>query len=62
MTTLLVTCRRSGMVLEMSTLMEIESAVTALPPTQQRSLLVWLQSLVEAKPVATPQRPTRREA
>ena len=27
----------------MSTLLEIESAVTSLPPTQQRTLLVWLQ-------------------
>jgi hypothetical protein len=45
----------------MSTLLEIESAVTSLPPTQQRTLLVWLQSLVESKPQATPQRRTRHE-
>ena len=46
----------------MSTLMEIESAVTSLPPAQQRSLLVWLQSLVNSNPQAVPQRPNRREA
>jgi hypothetical protein len=45
----------------MSTLIEIESAVTLLPPTQQRTLLAWLQSLVEAKPQAVPQRQTRKE-
>ncbi len=46
----------------MSTLIEIESAVTSLPPTQQRTLLVWLQSLVEAKPQVAQQRQPRREA
>jgi hypothetical protein len=46
----------------MSTLLEIESAVTSLPPIQQRTLLVWLQSLVESKPQEAPQRRTRHEA
>ncbi|MDI1312019.1 hypothetical protein [Prosthecobacter sp.] len=37
----------------MSTLVEIESAVTTLPPQQQECLLVWLQSQVSKnfKPV-----------
>lgn len=39
----------------MSTLLEIESAVTSLPPTQQRTLLAWLQSLVEEKAEMAPQ-------
>lgn len=46
----------------MSTLIEIESAVSALPPTQQRKLLVWLQSVVEAKTAASPPRLTLRDA
>jgi hypothetical protein len=46
----------------MSTLIEIESAVTSLPPTQQRTLLAWLQSLVETKTEVAPQRQTRTEA
>ncbi|MFN0078149.1 MAG: hypothetical protein ACKVY0_16970 [Prosthecobacter sp.] len=46
----------------MSTLIEIESAVTSLPPTQQRTLLAWLQSLVETRPQAAKQRQTRHEA
>lgn len=46
----------------MSTLLEIENAVTSLPPTQQRTLLSWLQSLVASKPEVAAQRSTRREA
>jgi hypothetical protein len=38
----------------MSTLLEIENAVTSLPAPQQLSLLVWLQSLVATQPAATP--------
>ena len=34
----------------MSTLIEIENAVASLPPSQQRSLLVWLQSVVATVP------------
>lgn len=45
----------------MSTLMEIESAVTALPATQQRTLLVWLQSLMEQRSQPVPPRTARRE-
>jgi hypothetical protein len=48
--------------LPMSTLVEIECAVTSLPPTQQRTLLAWLQSLVETKSQAVPQPQSRREA
>ncbi len=35
----------------MNTLTDIESVVTSLPPSQQRSLLVWLQSVVATNPV-----------
>ncbi len=49
-----MTCLRVACLCEkinpVSTLLEIESAVTSLPPYQQRTLLVWLQSLVEEKP------------
>ena len=45
----------------MSTLIEIESAVSGLPATQQRTLLVWLQSLVEQRPQPLPPRQARRE-
>jgi hypothetical protein len=45
----------------MSTLTEIESAVSGLPPTQQRTLLVWLQSLVEQRPQQARPRQARRE-
>ena len=45
----------------MSTLLEIESAVTSLPASQQRALLAWLQSVVETGPQPTAQRKTRRE-
>lgn len=45
----------------MSTLSEIESAVSELPTTQQRTLLAWLQSLVEAKAPAASQRLSRRD-
>ena len=41
--------------------MEIESAVTALPATQQRTLLVWLQSLMEQRAQPVPPRTARRE-
>jgi hypothetical protein len=53
---------RLGILLTMSTLLEIESAVTSLPPAQQRTLLAWLQSVVEAKTQPVPQRQNRREA
>ncbi|MDB6004904.1 MAG: hypothetical protein JWR15_1891 [Prosthecobacter sp.] len=46
----------------MSTLIEIESAVSSLPPTQQRTLLMWLQSLVEAGAQTALHRQTRHEA
>ena len=45
----------------MSTLREIESAVTALPAIQQRSLLTWLQGLVEQRPQPGSPRAARRE-
>ncbi len=45
----------------MSTLAEIESAVTSLPASQQRRLLEWLQSVVEQKEPALPGH-SRREA
>ncbi len=41
--------------------MEIESAVSGLPAPQQRTLLVWLQSLVEQRPQAPPLRQVRRD-
>ena len=44
----------------MSTLLEIENAVTSLPGPEQRSLLVWLQSLV-ATQTSPPPRQSRRE-
>ena len=46
--------------LRMSTLIEIESAVSGLPAAQQRTLLAWLQSLVE-KPPQAPSRQARWE-
>lgn len=45
----------------MSTLLEIESAVTSLPASQQQTLLAWLQSVVETRPLPTAQSRTRRE-
>ena len=35
----------------MSTLVEIESAVVTLPPQQQESLLLWLQSRLRGTPM-----------
>jgi hypothetical protein len=46
----------------MSTLIEIESAVSGLPAAQQRTLLAWLQSLVEKSPHPAPPRQARRDA
>jgi len=46
----------------MSTLTEIESAVASLPPSQQRTLLMWLQSLVTASVRPAESSNTRREA
>ncbi|HWB02472.1 MAG TPA: hypothetical protein VG796_05560 [Verrucomicrobiales bacterium] len=46
----------------MSTLMEIESAVSSLPAAQQRTLLAWLQSIVEKSPHSGPPRQARRDA
>ncbi|MCX6867825.1 MAG: hypothetical protein NTV46_16725 [Verrucomicrobia bacterium] len=46
----------------MSTLGDIESVVTSLPPSQQRSLLVWLQSVVETSPAQDPKPRAVREA
>ena len=45
----------------MGTLMEIESAATALPAPQQRNLLIWLQGLVEQRPQPAAPQATRRE-
>ena len=45
----------------MSTLIEIESAVSALPPMQQQKLLAWLRSVVEAKTAETSPSQARRE-
>lgn len=44
----------------MSTLLEIESAVTSLPAPQQRTLLAWLQAVVETRPLPAAQPQTRR--
>jgi hypothetical protein len=46
----------------MSSLLEIESAVTSLNQTEQRTLLVWLQSLVESRTQTAPLRQDRRES
>jgi hypothetical protein len=46
----------------MSTLTEIESAVASLPPSQQRTLLTWLQSLVTASARPAGSDNARREA
>jgi hypothetical protein len=46
----------------MSTLLEIESAVSSLPAPEQRTLLVWLQSVVEGEPQASPKRQNRQDA
>lgn len=46
----------------MSTLIDIETEVTSLPPSQQRSLLVWLQSVVATTPALEPQPRAAREA
>ncbi len=46
----------------MSTLTDIERVVTSLPPSQQRSLLVWLQSVVATNPVPEPKLHAAREA
>jgi len=46
----------------MSTLVEIESAVASLPASQQRTLLVWLQSLVTATARPAESNAARREA
>ncbi len=37
----------------MSTLMEIENAVTTLPPQQQENLLLWLQTRLSAREPVT---------
>jgi len=46
----------------MSTLREIESAVASLPAPEQRTLLAWLQSLVETRSEPAFQRQARRDA
>ena len=46
----------------MSTLMEIESAVTALPTSEQQMLLRWLQSVVGSSVVKQPTTAARRDA
>jgi hypothetical protein len=46
----------------MSTLGDIESVVTSLPPSQQQSLLVWLQSVVATSPAQDPKPRAVREA
>lgn len=45
----------------MSTLLEIENAVTSLPASQQQTLLAWLQSVVESRPEPIAQSRTRRD-
>jgi len=45
----------------MSTLIQIESAVTALPPDEQWSLLGWLRERLTA-PTASPAQPQPRSA
>jgi hypothetical protein len=42
--------------------MEIESAVTALPTSEQQMLLKWLQSVVGSSVVKQPTNAGRREA
>ncbi|MCX6879718.1 MAG: hypothetical protein NTW21_38830 [Verrucomicrobia bacterium] len=46
----------------MSTLTNIERTVTSLPPSQQRSLLVWLQAALAPSPVPTAKPRAVREA
>ncbi len=46
----------------MSTLMEIESAVTALPTSEQQMLLKWLQSVVGSSVIKQPANAARRDA
>ena len=46
----------------MSTLIDIENVVTSLPPSQQRSLLVWLQSVVATSPAQEPKPLAARDA
>jgi hypothetical protein len=45
----------------MSTLIDIENVVNSLPPSQQRSLLVWLQSVVATNPEQDPRPRAARE-
>ena len=44
-----------------STLAEIESAVTTLPPAEQRTLLEWLQPRMESIPRSVRRHRTSRE-
>ena len=46
----------------MSTLIDIEAVVMSLPPSQQRSLLVWLQTVVATSPAQEERPRAAREA
>jgi hypothetical protein len=58
----LVSPRKQCYPVGMSTLMEIESAVTALPTSEQQMLLKWLQSVVGSSVVKQPTTAARRDA
>jgi hypothetical protein len=45
-----------------STLTDIERTVTSLPPSQQHSLLIWLQSLLATSPAQSANPRAVREA